>query len=280
MSNIVPVLKWAGGKRWFVAQYSALLRRDAIRYLEPFLGSGAIFFHTKPQRAILSDLNQELIATYESLRDEPQEVWKYLCFHGQKHSKEYYYLVRSQKPRTSARRAARFIYLNRTCFNGLYRVNLQGVFNVPKGTKDTVILPTDDFGLVSKILQSSSLTSRDFSYTITEATEGDLLYVDPPYTVRHNNNNFLKYNECIFSWRDQRRLADCLLQAAKRGACILMSNADHPCIHDLYSDRVWQRLSVSRFSRLASSAKHRKETTELVISNYLNKHAEQVYPRS
>lgn len=272
---MTPFLKWAGGKRWLVANHGHWLRSSVGRYLEPFLGSGAVFFYVKPQRAILSDLNEELIATYQALRTQPDEVWRYLRTHQRKHDKEYFYHVRQQNPRASASKAARFIYLNRTCFNGLYRVNLQGVFNVPKGTKDNVILTTDDFPLVSKRLQPSTIVSQDFLHTIKKAKEGDFLYVDPPYTVRHNKNNFIKYNEKIFSWDDQKRLAESLVLAAKRGASVFLSNADHPCIHELYQASVWQRIAVNRFSVLASSSKHRKGTTELVISNYLTKSGQQ-----
>jgi DNA adenine methylase len=279
MHDIIPFLKWAGGKRWFVAKHSEWLRRDAVRYLEPFLGSGAVFFHIKPQCAILSDLNSELVTTYQSVRDAPCEVRRHLEVHQQMHSTDYYYLLRKKKPRSASRKAARFIYLNRTCFNGIYRVNLQGVFNVPKGTKDKVLLPGDDFAGVSKLLQPVTIVSQDFANTIEEAKEGDFLYIDPPYTVRHNNNNFLKYNEHIFSWADQKRLAVCLIRAAKRGASVLISNADHSCTHELYRSKLWQRITVDRFSRLASFAKHRKGTTELVISNYLNRDGEQEEPR-
>lgn len=274
-----PFLKWAGGKRWLVAQHPEWFRIGATRHLEPFLGSGAVFFRTEPRKAILSDLNADLITTYRALRDIPVDVWRHLRMHQRKHNDEYYYRVRDGRCYTSATRAARFIYLNRTCFNGLYRVNLGGVFNVPKGTKSAVLLPTDDFVHLSELLQPVKLVACDFSETIAQAAEGDFLYIDPPYTVRHNNNNFLKYNEKIFSWRDQQRLAGDLACAAKRGACILVSNADHPCIHALYEARYWQRIKVGRFSKLASSAKYRKATTELVISNYLNAEGEQEDPR-
>jgi len=270
-----PFLKWAGGKRWLVALHPEWLRLGAKRYLEPFLGSGAVFFRTEPRKAILSDLNADLIATYKALRDTPVDVWRHLRLHQRKHSDEYYYRVRNARCHTSTTLAARFIYLNRTCFNGLYRVNLGGVFNVPKGTKSAVLLPTDDFVRVSEMLRPATLETCDFSETIARARENDFLYIDPPYTVRHNNNNFLKYNENIFSWRDQQRLAGDLASAAKRGASILISNANHPCIHTLYGARFWQRIKVGRFSSLASSAKHRKATTELVISNYLNAAGEQ-----
>ncbi len=274
-----PFLKWAGGKRWLVAERPEWFRLHASRHVEPFLGSGAVFFGVEPPKAILSDLNAELIETYLTMRDRPAEVWNRLCEHQRHHSKEYYYRIRAATCRTSVTRAARFIYLNRTCFNGLYRVNLRGEFNVPKGTKSAVLLPTDDFCSVSKLLRRAQFFAGDFSKTISKVGEGDFLYVDPPYTVRHNTNNFLKYNEQIFSWCDQQRLAKDLVLAARRGAHILMSNADHPCIHGLYASSVWRQFPVPRFSKLASSAQYRKATTELVVSNYLTAKGEQEDPR-
>jgi DNA adenine methylase len=274
-----PFLKWAGGKRWLVAQRPEWLRPEASRHVEPFLGSGAVFFRAEPTKAILSDLNAELIETYVALREHPVDVWRNLQEHQRQHSAEYYYRIRAMVCRTPVTRAARFIYLNRTCFNGLYRVNLRGEFNVPKGTKNAVLLPNDDFASVSMVLRRAKLCACDFSTTISVAGEGDFLYVDPPYTVRHNANNFLKYNEQIFSWHDQQRLAKDLALAAKRGASILMSNADHSCIHRLYAESVWQQIPVHRFSKLASSAEHRKATTELVVSNYLTENGKQEDPR-
>ena len=276
---MTPFLKWAGGKRWLVSKHAAWLRVGAQRYIEPFLGSGAVFFYLQPRSAILTDLNSELILTYRVLRETPNAVLRHLKKHQRLHSHDYYYRVRKSIPRSYAARAAKFIYLNRTCFNGLYRVNLQGVFNVPKGTKDKILLPTDDFKGVADSLQCAELATCDFEETIAIAGEGDFVYIDPPYTVRHNNNNFLRYNEEIFSWADQKRLATCLSKAASRGSCILISNADHPCIHDLYSASTWMHLTVSRFSNLASSTQYRRGTTETVISNYLNENGEQEDPR-
>lgn len=276
---IEPFLKWAGGKRWLVYHHSEWFCHNAKRYLEPFLGSGAVFFRTEPKIGILSDLNADLILTYRALRDFPGEVWRTLKIHQRNHSANYYYQVRNARCRSVITSAARFIYLNRTCFNGLYRVNLQGNFNVPKGTKSSVVIPTDDFFRVSQLLKPTSLIACDFSETIAKANEGDFIYVDPPYTVRHNTNNFLKYNEQIFSWRDQQRLARDLDLAASRGASILISNADHPSIHGLYSAKYWQHFSVQRYSKLASSSSNRKLTTELVISNYLTEKGEHDDPR-
>lgn len=229
-----------------------------------------MFFYANPKCAVLSDVNEELICAYIQLKKNASSVRDALSIHHERHSSEYYYKVRSKCPIDPVERAARFIYLNRTCFNGLYRVNLKGVFNVPKGTKTQVVYDDEDFDGYTNALKGAKLTSCDFSDTISIAGEGDFLYVDPPYTVKHNNNNFLKYNERIFSWSDQKRLVECLADAAKRGAKILVSNADHKCIWDLYRSNMWNITSVERCSVLASSSKYRRNTTEVVISNYLD----------
>jgi DNA adenine methylase len=256
-----PFLNWAGGKRWLVANHAAMLNAPCNRLIEPFLGSGAVYFHLEPNKALLADANPRLIEAFAAVRDEPTEVLEYLMVHQSRHDSDYYYRVREQRLRKRATRAAQFIYLNRTCFNGLYRVNLNGRFNVPKGSKDAVLLPDDDFLGWSKLLRGAQLRVGDFAESIGEAGPGDLLYVDPPYTVKHNMNNFVKYNERIFSWADQIRLRDALVAATGRGARVILSNADHA------SD--WAKTTLGRHSRLAASSDHRKPTTELVISSCL-----------
>ena len=276
---MTPFLNWAGGKRWLVAKHAELLWADASRLIEPFLGSGAVYFHLQPKAAILADLNRELILTYSALRDDYQTVLRHLRSHHRRHDRDHYYSVRTSRPPTNAARAAKFIYLNRTCFNGLYRVNARGAFNVPKGTKDAVLYPTDDFERLSHILQGAELLACDFEDTIAQAGVGDLVYADPPYTVKHNSNNFLKYNERIFSWEDQKRLAVSLAEAAARGAHVLVSNADHASVRELYSASCWSHITLWRHSRLASSSQHRGRTTEVVISNYLSGSGEYEDPR-
>ena len=278
--RVPPFLKWAGGKRWLVAYHSDWLRKSEGRHIEPFLGSGAVYFHLAPDQSVLSDSNKELIETYRAIRDDPDSVVRQLKIHQNQHSDDYYYEIRARKPRTPSTRAARFLYLNRTCFNGLYRVNLYGEFNVPKGTKSAVILPSDDFFATSQLLQTAELFATDFEETIEDVKANDFIYVDPPYTVKHNNNNFVKYNEHIFSWSDQNRLSKCILKAAQRGAHVLISNADHPSIRELYKNKIWAKLSVDRFSRLAASSDFRRDTTELVISNYLSRTGKIVEPRT
>ena len=147
---LAPFLKWAGGKRWLAEHVLNLIPDDFSTYYEPFLGSGAIFFSLQPKAAVLSDLNADLINAYSSIRDYADKVNTVLRHHHRQHSKDYYYEVRAKTLRAQHTRAAQFIYLNRTCWNGLYRVNLGGTFNVPIGTKTNVILDTDDFPATAK----------------------------------------------------------------------------------------------------------------------------------
>jgi DNA adenine methylase len=262
---MTPFLKWPGGKRWFVANYAHLLPTTFNRYIEPFLGGGSVFFHLKPPQSILSDLNNELIATYQSIRDGWDALSEKLISHQSNHSGDYYYAVRESKPRLPVTKAARMIYLNRTCFNGIYRVNLDGKFNVPKGTKDAVILETDDFEGVAALLGNAELRTSDFEPVIDQAQENDLVFADPPYTVRHNVNGFLKYNEQLFSWDDQIRLADALARARARGAKIVSTNANHESVRRLYRERGFALKAISRYSSISADSKSRKQFEELVI---------------
>ena len=265
-ARIKPFLKWAGGKRWLTNNFQHILPQKFNKYLEPFLGSGAVFFHLKPSSAILGDKNIELIETYATIQSDWDGVWKKLKAHQRNHSYNYYYKIRESSPKNPITRASRFIYLNRTCFNGLYRVNKNGKFNVPKGTKDKVVFADDNFELISNTLKNCKLISGDFEELVSFAADGDLLYVDPPYTVKHNNNNFIKYNETIFSWKDQLRLAESLYKAKNKGVKIIVSNADSISIRNLYKD--FGRITkLKRASILAANSINRHTTTELLISN-------------
>lgn len=260
---IVPPLKWAGGKRWFVSNHKDLLPKKFNKYIEPFLGSGAVFFSVQPEQALISDLNPELINLYEVIRDEPLKLENKLKEHQRKHSTEYYYAMRALQPRTKITTAARTLYLNRTCWNGLYRVNLKGEFNVPKGTKDSVVLATDDFSSLSKILSKAEIKCQDFQESIDAAEEGDFLFVDPPYTVAHNNNGFVKYNQNLFSWKDQLRLRDALLAAVQRGVEVVLTNAAHNSVKEIYSN--FDQLVVERAGVISGLKTSRGKYEELVI---------------
>lgn len=232
------------------------------------MGGGAIFFGLVPKCAILSDVNYDLILTYQAISDDWKAVQTALKRYQRSHSKKYFYEERDRVRRKLHEKAAQFLYLNRTCWNGLYRVNLRGKFNVPKGTKTNVILATDDFQSISNALKNATLLSADFEDVIENAASGDFVFIDPPYTVKHNVNGFIKYNEKLFSWEDQIRLASAVIRAAKRNVKILITNANHKSIRNLYRD-VGYLKKLNRFSVLAGDKNSRGKTTELaVLINY------------
>ena len=259
-----PFLKWAGGKRWFVRSYSHLLPKEFGRYFEPFLGSGAVFFYLAPQRAILSDKNVDLVTTYNVLKRNWRGIYRLLENHHAHHNSDYFYLMREARPATAVARAARLLYLNRTCWNGLYRVNQKGEFNVPIGTKSTVVLANDDFAAISRCLRRATIKAQDFEVTLKLAVQGDFVFLDPPYSVAHNNNGFVKYNHQLFSWNDQIRLRNAVRQAIARGVKVLLTNANHDSIRKLYSG-IGSHTVVSRASVLAGDATFRRTAQELVI---------------
>ena len=263
-SGRVPFLKWAGGKRWLLPEIRQRIPTSYRTYYEPFLGGGAIFFGLAPQRAVLGDINNNLVAAYVSIRDHPGEVQKRLLIHQRKHSKSHYYEVRALRPNCAIDRAAQLLYLNRTCFNGLYRVNHRGEFNVPIGSKTTVLFDDESFTGVSAALMNAELVVQDFEDTIANAGKKDVVYVDPPYTVAHDENGFVKYNEKIFSWEDQLRLRESLESAGSRGAYLMISNANHPSIKKLYKG-FGRMIEVPRHSVIAGSANKRTPTSELLI---------------
>ena len=260
-----PFLKWAGGKRWLFESQQFALPQVKGKYFEPFLGGGAVFFQTQPNNAILSDSNSRLIELYTVIRDELKKFESSFKDHAHAHSKAYYYELRAKKLKKPATRAAQFLYLNRTCWNGLYRENLDGQFNVPIGTKQTVIFDSDDFPAWSKALSNCRIKCQDFEDAIEEAKRDDFIFVDPPYTVRHNENGFVKYNQNIFSWEDQIRLRDALKRAVDRGVSFAMTNADHKSIRELY-DGLGTVKKLVRYSVIAGQSDFRTPSTELLIT--------------
>jgi DNA adenine methylase len=262
---VSPFLKWAGGKRWLAPSIQEQVGAIEGRYIEPFLGSGAVFFRLCPKSALLNDANIDLIDTYKAIKQDYKPVVKHLTRHHLLHSKEYYYQTRDYAPRCLFRRAAKFIYLNRTCWNGLYRVNLNGIFNVPIGTKSSVLLANDNWELVSEFLQNAQLSSGDFESIIDQAEKGDLIFADPPYTVKHNYNGFIKYNEGLFSWADQERLSLALLRARNRGVNIIATNANHESVKALYKKNSFVMHTIERNSVLSGNPKFRGRFQELLI---------------
>lgn len=263
-AKIDPFLKWPGGKRWAADRITSAIRpRLTGTYYEPFLGGGAVFFRLRPQTAVLSDINAELIETYAAVRDSPDDVVSFVK--RMPVSSEHYYRVRGWEPETAIQRAARLLYLNRTAFCGMYRVNSRGEFNVPFGGGQRTPAPLWEQQLVaraSRALQGVAFRVDDFEEVMRHVGAGDVVYCDPTYTVTHNGNAFIRYNEKNFSWRDQNRLAKCARQACARGATVVVSNAHHPSIRALYADAV--RYVLRRPSCVARDPVHRR-----VVSEYL-----------
>lgn len=261
-----PFLKWPGGKRWLALKYAHLFPTQFDRYVEPFLGGGAVFFRLAPAKSLLADANEELINAYRCVRSDAPTIEGRLRSLHKAHDVDLYYQMRDVVPRTPLGRAVRFLYLNRTCFNGLYRVNKKGQFNVPIGSKTEVAYAEGTLKAASKLLRRASLRAADFEETIDETGRGDFLFVDPPYTVMHNTNNFIKYNAHLFSWADQERLAKAVRRAASRGAQVMLSNADHRSVRELYKG-FGKHHHLDRATILAADAGRRVVTTELLVSN-------------
>ena len=260
------LLKWPGGKRALLKQLMPFAPKTFHRYYEPFVGSGAMFFALEPSKAILSDANEELINCYAQVRDKPEEVIDNLA--NMKNTREDYYNVRASAPTEQIARAARFIYLMTLSFNGIHRVNLQGKFNVPYNHKTHLNLCDKDKILRSSIaLSATQITHCDFEAAVEKANCGDFIYFDPPYAVSYGQCGFVRYNEKVFSWRDQIRLAKTAHSLAARGCYILVSNANHPSILKLYQSFGFHTQYITRFSAIAAKSKHRCQISECLFYN-------------
>jgi DNA adenine methylase len=258
-----PLMKWAGGKR-AVLKHILPLVSNYSHYYEPFVGGGALFFALHPLRATVADKNLELVHAYVQVRDRCEDVISALQALG--NSEGDYYQVRRSNPKTHVGRAARLLYLTRLSFNGIYRVNLKGQFNVPYGYKS--YLPNCDpehLRLCSRMLAGIEILHSDFAKAVAHAKKGDLVYLDPPYTVAHENNGFVKYNAKIFSWEDQIRLADVAQELAKKKCKVIVSNAYHKSILRLYPR--FSFAVIERQSVMAASSRFRRQIQECIFFN-------------
>ena len=253
-----PFLKWPGGKRWLASHLIPLISKNLSgRYFEPFLGGGAIFFRLFPKKAILSDINTDLINTYIQVRDNPDLLIEKLK--RKRITENNYYRIRSQELVCPIEKAIRLLFLNRTAFGGIYRENREGRLNVPYGGGRRTPNILWEQGLIkeaSRVLQKKKLLVSDFEGIIEKAKKGDVVYCDPTYTVTHNNNGFVRYNERNFSWKDQERLAFASERAWKRGAVVIVSNAHHDSVRKLYPNA--KKKKVERASCVSRKVEARK----------------------
>ena len=270
-----PFLKWVGGKGQLLAE---LLKEVACaepfeRYHEPFVGGGALFFELARlsrlgrKQAFLSDNNANLIGAYQGIREGVEGVITRLETHKAQHCKEYYYAVRAEVPETLLDRAARIIYLNKTCYNGLFRENSKGKFNVPMGSyKNPLICDADNLRACAEVLRKTKTEVRPFETVVAKVKPGDLVYFDPPYVPVSKTASFTSYDRAGFGEESQRRLADVFRTLDTKGARVLLSNSMTGLVKELYSDFTLQRVRANR--RVNSRADRRGEIDEALVSNF------------
>lgn len=262
-----PFLKWAGGKTQLLHELMARMPALYNVYFEPFIGGGALFFAVAPDKAVIADINDDLVNVYNVVRDYPEELLQALS--GYVNDKDFYYEVRAQDQTalSPVDRAARLIYLNRTCFNGLYRVNKNGQFNVPFANyKNPTIVQGDKIMAASNALHNTQIFNAGFEKVLVNAKKGDFIYLDPPYYPKDVYSDFKRYNKEQFYKNDHERLADLYNELSDRGCYVMLSNSDTPFTRDLY--KKWRVDTVYAKRMINSDASKRGEVTEIIVTNY------------
>lgn len=275
--SMSPVVKWAGGKRQILDKIKSNLPKEFNNYYEPFIGGGALLFELAPQNAVINDVNQELLSIYKCLKDE--ELYKLMIEeldkHEANHSEIYYYDVRNwdRNPRFELeplwRRAARTIYLNKACFNGLYRVNSKGYFNVPSAKKEKVkTYDVENLHKIHKYFSTNNIQilSGDFVEATRTAKPGDFVYFDPPYDILEDKDSFTAYSKFDFNKEDQIRLAECFKSLTKRGVKCMLSNHNTSFIKELYEGFNIKVIHAKRM--INAKASGRGAVEEVIITNY------------
>lgn len=272
-----PFVKWAGGKRQLLKQFKELklyppkdFNPTINTYFEPFVGGGAVFFDLLPQKAYLSDLNNDLVTTYNVIKNDVDTLITSLKKH--KIDKDYFLKIRSQNPAIldEVAIASRFIFLNRTCFNGMYRVNSKGEFNVPYGKhKNPLICDEDNLRKVSTALQGVQIKRHGYQEILRKAKKGDFIYFDPPYYPVSKTASFTSYTAESFLDKEQTELRDTFIELHKRGCYVMLSNSDTPFINEIYSGLKGIQITKVQAGRpINSKANGRGKVSEVLITNY------------
>lgn len=267
-----PFLRWAGGKNRivnFLEEYMPPNFSNGNRYYEPFLGAGSLFFRLIPLKATLSDNNKDLIECYKAVKEHPEAITAYLQRHLSNTSKDYYYMMREKynNSNPSIAKAALFIYLNKTCFNGIWRVNKKGKFNVPYGHREPPALPSKDSLLnLSNALSKAKIIHKDYKKVVEYTRKGDFIYFDPPYPPLNGTSYFTHYTKEGFDREDHAELASVARMLNEKGCYIMISNADIQFIRSLYKDMF--NLYDLEVTRWISANGKRHKVQELIITNY------------
>ncbi|MBS3922935.1 MAG: DNA adenine methylase [Nitrosarchaeum sp.] len=274
-----PFVKWVGGKRQLLKQFRSMnlypperFSFEKGRYFEPFVGGGAVFFDLLPKKAFLSDLNYDLMVTYNVIKNNIDALIRSLKKHA--YEKEYFLKVRAKdsKKLSDIEIASRFIFLNRTCFNGMYRVNSSGQFNVPFGKySNPLICDEDNLRKVSKALQNVEIKHQDYKEVLKKARKGDFVYFDPPYFPVSKTASFTTYTNEAFLEKEQIELRDTFLELDKRGCFVMLSNSDTPFINKIYSEAKGAHITITKVlagRAINSNASKRGKITEVLVTNY------------
>ncbi|HHU52220.1 MAG TPA: DNA adenine methylase [Firmicutes bacterium] len=271
--SLQPFLKWAGGKRQLLPAIRSYVPRQFSVYHEPFVGAGAVLLALQPTKAVINDINTELINCYRVLKEAPEELMRDLAQH--KNEADYYYEIRDldRKPEfktlSAVQRASRIIFLNKTCYNGLFRVNSAGHFNVPFGRyKNPKILDPQGLKAVSRYLNENEvkILNTDFAEAASKARKGDFVYFDPPYDPVSDTSSFTGYNLSGFGKDEQRRLRQVFADLDKKGCFVLLSNSATEFIYDLYHD--YKIVAVAANRPINSKASGRGKINEVLVMNY------------
>lgn len=265
----LPFVKWAGGKRGIIAELVSRLPNEFENYYAPFVGGGALFFeiYDRINHAFLSDTNLDLVFAYKVIQNDVEPLLSLLRKHQEKHNEKYYYKIRGQHNlQDPIEIAARFIYLNKTCYNGLYRVNKKGEYNVPIGRyKNPNVVTEDNIKLCSPALKKATIEYHDFSEV--EPSENDFVYLDPPYHPT-TDTSFTSYTQLDFTEKDQIRLRDYIVALHRKNVKIMLSNSNTKFIKDLYKSKVFNTDIVEAPRQVNCKAGGRKAVKEVLIRNY------------
>lgn len=263
--NIHPFLRWAGGKKWLVRRINDALDISSFSsYHEPFVGGGAMLFHLQPKKAYISDMNEPLMLTYEKVRDNIEDVIALIMGYGV--GEAAYYAVRGTRTDNPIERAAQFIYLNQMSYNGIYRVNSLGNYNVPWGKRIHYQFDYDNLRNVSKYLKRVRIQSMDFEDCTKRIRRNALVFLDPPYTHSKIENGFIQYNQKTFTLEDQKRLSIMIDKIKSRGAFYILTNADHEVIRNVFDkgDRI---IPITRSSGIGGKNAQRGQYEECIFTN-------------
>jgi len=258
----LPLFRWVGGKRKLLSKILPFVPKEYGTYYEPFFGGGALYFSLRPKQAVVGDVNADIVNLLQVVKDNPEELIQSLATNT--NSKTAYYAMRAKNPTGTIQRATRFQYLVSLAFSGIYRVNKSGRFNVPYSHEQyREFFDANRIRTASKLLQNTTIVCGDFSETVKMAKAGDMVYFDPPYTVAHDNNGFLEYNECIFQWQDQVKLATLVKALAAKGVKVIVSNANHESVRDLY-DKNYVHM-IERKSTISAATGSRGDVKEILV---------------